>query len=86
MDSMKTSCLTNKYLRYRHLVMIPTHRQGLCPGCPRPGPGVVMVEDEVLAVLLLVDWAHLAPSCIPTLNTVQHCGEQLPEGIEMWPG
>ena len=42
--------------------MIPTHRQGLCPGCPRPGPGVVMVEDEVLAVLLLVDWAHLAPS------------------------
>ena len=32
-----------------------------------------MVEDEVLAVLLLVvDWAHLASACIPTLNTVQH--------------
>ena len=53
--------------------MIPTHRQGLCPGCPRPGPGVVVVEDEVLAVLLLVvDWAHLTPSCTATLNTVQH--------------
>ena len=57
---------------YRYLVMIPTHRQGLCPGCPRPGPGVVMVEDEVLAVLVLVDWAHLTPSCTATLNTVQH--------------